>query len=193
MKEKWQNPKSRSAIILSIWLVFILIVIILSAIGSPKRGSDPINQENNTNADISKEVISKAVDTLFKDKISYKITYEKKDLSEKKVFDLTYEDKIYEGFVEDNLGIMKFHCDLVICYKLSMDHEEELEDYLIKEEIDIMKIKSIKDKLKLDKNNNYIYEQDNITYRVLIKDNKVNKIIYETEDYTTIFDVNYNH
>ena len=188
MKEKWQNPKSRSAIILGIWLVFILIVMILSAIGSPKKSSTSINQEDNHKADISKEV-----DTLFNNKISYKISYEKKDLSDKKVFDVTYDNKIYEGFIEDNSGIMKFHCDLVICYKLSMDHEEELEDYLIKEEIDIMKIKSIKDKLELDKNDNYVYTEDNTTYKVIIKDNKIIKIIYETNDYTTTFDINYNH
>ena len=183
MKEIWKNTRARAGITLGLWIIFIAFVFILASTAEPKNNTLKKDEVS----------ISNLVNTLLDNPISYKITYETKDLTIKKTLDVSYKDKTYTGYLEDSNGITKFKCDLDICYKVNLESEEEIEDYYFTDELNILNIKKVVDNLKEDKDHNYSYiDEDKLSYKVFIEDNKITKIIYDNDTYTTTFDINYN-
>ena len=184
MKELWQNERSKAGISLALWGVFILFVIVLASCGNNKNDSleKPI---------VNNQAIEEQLKSLFNNNINFKMTIESNDMSTKKIYDVTLNNNIYEGYVEDSSGINKFRCDMK-CYKVFLDHEEE-EELFYNElilNIDYLKYENIT--LKKESDVSYVYSNEEETIKIITKEDKIAKIVRETDNHKIVFDFNYN-
>ncbi len=184
MKELWSSEKGKAGITLALWGVFIIFVFILIACSNTTNSNiQPTDKEQN--------VVHK-VDVLLQSNTGFKMTIESKDLSQKIVYDSSFnKNNTYDGYVEDSLGINKFRCDTT-CYKVTLDYEEEEPKYYDELVTTINYLKSIVPKLETIKNQGFKYVDKDKSTNIMVNDNMINKIIIESEDNTITFDINYN-
>ena len=188
MKELWQNERSKAGITLGLWMVFILFIFALISCSNTK----------DVPADKKEEItIKEKIDTFLKNDLSYKITVEEND--SRKIFNVSYKNNEYEGYLQDNIGITKFNCKENKCYTVYLDHQDEIEEYYFKDDLDIFSIRNISDKLSLEKslsndtNYVYTYNEESKAYQINLNEDRIEKIIIKADPYQVIYDINYNN
>ena len=202
MKELWENEKGKAGITLTIWLIFIGLVIAMASCGSSKN--DVATKEP------KKEKISIAtrIESLLESDYSFEMTKEKNDGSSKIVFEATKyvneetKAEMFKGYVKTKDGINEFRCGdfktstnftpEVTCHKVLMDHEEEDSSYLTV--VNIMKIvKNNYSKLEEKEPHNYLFNGEDQTLKVIDnEDETITKMIIENAEEKITIDFNYN-
>lgn len=183
MKDFFENDRLRSGVMLILWGIFIGIILILFSC-SPRKNNSSIGD------DLNEVNIEQSIKKLLSGSIDYNITSTLND--DKEVYEVTYEDNTYNGYYQHQEETIRFKCKDNKCYKLLIDHEEELDNYFFKNDLDIFKLGNLADKFT-NKGDYYIYENNYKTYKIYLNENKIAKIIINGNNSEIIFDININN
>lgn len=176
MKEIWENKKYRSMIVLGLWLVFITFIFILAMIGNN-------NRQENEQLESKKEItIQEMVDEFVKDSniINYKTSIIENN--ETTILNGTYTLGNFTGYLTNSKEVIQYSCNNNSCYKIFVDHQEPMEDYLFNEVKNPLHIASISPDLvlqnELDNQKIYKYTEINsdgtIEYEVIATLKEIN-------------------
>ena len=182
MKKFFENDRLRAGVMLILWCVFILVILILFSC-SPKK-------TKTVDESIVKDInIESKIESLLSNPINYKISSTINNVKES--YDVTYEDNEYEGYYQNENETFKFKCNKTKCYKLYIDHDEELNESILKNELDIFKLKNIADKFTKE-DDYYTYSIEDKTYNIYLENDNIIRITVNTNHSDIIFNINYN-
>lgn len=174
----WEPKRKKSAIILGIWAIFLLILIIIG-MTSPKKASA-------NNKDVQSDIdITSIINKFDYDNYAYVKTI--KTMTEPKE-EMTYEgeikDKIITGYLETNTEIIKYRCENNICYNEKQDYQETLDEKYIPYELLNLKdnITSKRDKFIKVSDNKYFYQVENEKINLTLEEKKIVEITIENPE-----------
>ena len=182
-KEAWKEPKKRAGIKLLGYLIFFIVLILVSYVTKDNNSYSRVNDIETTTTIVSDNYLDKQEDLInTKHNIKYVINKEDKEY----VINGILDEGIIDGYLETNGSIKKIKIENDTLYEVKNDTPTKMEldiDYYL---INIYNIlESIKEKTSIierdNKNKNYLYTIKNNNVDAVIKVYTNEKSIYKIE------------
>jgi len=177
----WHNKRTHAAMVLGLWMVFLLFVVIISFIGGESTKKEPAN--NNTNNQVEEQKVFKDYEVMQQELLENNYAYEYIiHNGEEKVIYTGERIGLNEvGYRENSTETIKYYIDETGLYKVVMDelhamdklYENIIESYIELEYIfnEINNQSVISEELEDIRTFTYNYAVENINYVIVVTTN----------------------
>lgn len=178
----WHNKRTHAAMVLGMWMVFLLFVIIISFVGGKSKPSSNLN--NNNNYEQKEEVITFKDYSLMQDdllKNNYKYEYNIKIGDYEVIYKGEKLGVKETGYRENSIETIKYYIDETGLYTVvmnSLNSNDRLYENLNESLIDLESIfELVKDKtviteeMESSRTYKYIFTLEDINYNIVITTN----------------------
>jgi len=182
----WHNKRTHAAMVLGLWMVFLIFVMLIAFIGGEAKESLPQNNIEQQKEQIVFKDYTEMQNNLLKKNYSYE--YNIKTGEYQVIYKGEINNNIDKGYRENLNGTIKYQVDETGLYEVVMDslnsydklYENIVEDYIdVTKILELVKDKTVtKEETEKVRTYTYNFELDSILYEI--------KVITNTEEITDI-------